>query len=154
MRTRLISGQFCVFLLICITLVENISLLGRGSDIAIRLTDQFKTLKIARNSFICHCEVSEIIDSMYKKKRNKGERKKTQLVHILVLVLSLFLPPPPAVLMEHVTRLSLPHNRITIIPPSIANLVNLEILNLFNNTIEELPTSISSLCKLRILNVG
>lgn len=56
--------------------------------------------------------------------------------------------------MEHITRLSLPHNRLTIVPPAIANLVNLEILNLFNNIIEELPTSISSLNKLRILNVG
>ncbi|MPC42368.1 Ras suppressor protein 1 [Portunus trituberculatus] len=61
---------------------------------------------------------------------------------------------PGLLLMEHVTRLSLPHNRLTTIPPSIANLVNLEILNLFNNAIEELPTSISSLNKLRILNVG
>ncbi|RWS13108.1 Ras suppressor protein 1-like protein, partial [Dinothrombium tinctorium] len=40
------------------------------------------------------------------------------------------------------------------IPPSIANLSNLEILNLFNNQIEELPTSLSSMTKLKILNVG
>ena len=52
------------------------------------------------------------------------------------------------------TRLSLSHNRISLIPPSLADLENLEILNLFNNHIEELPTTLSSLPKLRILNLG
>ena len=56
--------------------------------------------------------------------------------------------------LENITRLTLTHNRLTMIPPAIANLINLEILNLFDNIIEELPTSISSLNKLRILNVG
>lgn len=56
--------------------------------------------------------------------------------------------------LEFVTRLTLSHNKIKSIPPSIANLANLEIFNLFNNQIEELPTAISSLTKLRILNVG
>ena len=43
---------------------------------------------------------------------------------------------------------------ILVIPPGIANLVNLEILNLANNHIEELPLSLSSMPKLRILNVS
>ena len=59
-----------------------------------------------------------------------------------------------AVRMTNLTRLSLSHNRISVIPPSLADLENLEILNLFNNHIEELPTSLSSLPKLRILNLG
>jgi len=42
----------------------------------------------------------------------------------------------------------------SVVPPGLANLINLEILNLFNNQIEELPTSLSSMPKLRILNVG
>ncbi|MCP9258343.1 Tubulin alpha-1 chain [Dirofilaria immitis] len=51
-------------------------------------------------------------------------------------------------------RLILSHNKISSVPPSIADLVNLESLNLWNNQIEDLPTSISSLNKLRILNLG
>ncbi|ROT73168.1 putative ras suppressor protein 1 isoform X1 [Penaeus vannamei] len=61
---------------------------------------------------------------------------------------------PGLLSLEHITRLTLTHNRLTKVPAAIANLINLEILNLFNNIIEELPTSISSLNKLRILNVG
>lgn len=53
-----------------------------------------------------------------------------------------------------VTRLTLSHNKIQIVPPGLANLVNLEILNLFNNHITELPISLSQMPKLRILNVG
>lgn len=56
--------------------------------------------------------------------------------------------------MLNVTRVTLSHNRITNVPPGIANLVNLEILNLANNHIEELPVSLSSMPKLRILNVS
>ena len=56
--------------------------------------------------------------------------------------------------MTNLTRLSLSHNRISFIPPSLADLENLEILTLFNNHIDELPTSLSSLPKLRILNLG
>ncbi|KAJ8866278.1 hypothetical protein PR048_032121 [Dryococelus australis] len=56
--------------------------------------------------------------------------------------------------MLNITRLTLSHNKIQVVPPGLANLVNLEILNLFNNIIEELPTSLSSMPKLRILNVG
>jgi len=56
--------------------------------------------------------------------------------------------------MEHVTRLTLSHNKLTSLPAAIANLCNLEILNLFNNYLEELPVAISTLQKLRILNVG
>lgn len=41
-----------------------------------------------------------------------------------------------------------------VVPPGLANLVNLEILNLFNNHITELPISLSQMPKLRILNVG
>jgi len=56
--------------------------------------------------------------------------------------------------LNHLTRITLSHNKITNLPPNIAELVNLEILNLFNNHIEELPTSISTLPKLKILNIG
>lgn len=41
-----------------------------------------------------------------------------------------------------------------VIPPGIANMINLEILNLANNQIQELPLSLSSMPKLRILNVS
>lgn len=56
--------------------------------------------------------------------------------------------------MAYVTRVTLSHNKIKVIPPGIANLSNLEILNLSNNQIEELPVSLSSMPKLRILNVS
>lgn len=42
----------------------------------------------------------------------------------------------------------------TVLPPGIANLINLEILNLANNQLQELPLSLSSMPKLRILNVS
>ncbi|CRK88857.1 CLUMA_CG002604, isoform A [Clunio marinus] len=51
-----------------------------------------------------------------------------------------------------VTRLTLSHNKISVLPAAIANLTNLEILNLSNNHLDELPLSLSSMSKLRILN--
>ena len=51
--------------------------------------------------------------------------------------------------MQNVTRLTLAHNKITEIPPAMANLENMEILNLFNNSVEEVPASLSSMPKLR-----
>ncbi|XP_053208343.1 ras suppressor protein 1-like [Panonychus citri] len=56
--------------------------------------------------------------------------------------------------LNNITRLTLSHNKIRSIPPSISNMTNLESLNLFNNQIDELPTAIVSLPKLKILNVG
>merc|ERR1711942_331922 len=56
--------------------------------------------------------------------------------------------------MKNVTRLTLSHNRISELPPAIANLENVEILNLFNNCLEEVPVSLSGMPKLRILNLG
>jgi len=56
--------------------------------------------------------------------------------------------------MYNLTRITLSHNKITTVPPALANLNNLEILNLANNQVEELPTSLSSMPKLTILNVG
>ncbi|CAD6185925.1 unnamed protein product [Caenorhabditis auriculariae] len=53
-----------------------------------------------------------------------------------------------------ITRLTLSHNKISVVPANIADLVNLQVLTLWNNQIEELPPSISSLPKLRILNLG
>lgn len=54
--------------------------------------------------------------------------------------------------MTFLTRITLSFNKLTTLPPGIANLTNLEILNLSNNHLEELPISISSMPKLRILN--
>merc|ERR1711997_126288 len=56
--------------------------------------------------------------------------------------------------MKNITRLTLSHNKITEVPPAIANLENMEILNLFNNSLEEVPISLSGMPKLRILNLG
>ncbi|KAK7492746.1 hypothetical protein BaRGS_00016051 [Batillaria attramentaria] len=56
--------------------------------------------------------------------------------------------------LKHLTRITLCHNKLTSLPPSIANFLSLEILNLFNNAIEELPTTLSSMPHLKILNVG
>lgn len=56
--------------------------------------------------------------------------------------------------MLNVTRITLSHNKLSVLPPGIANLINLEILNLTNNQLEELPVSLSSMPKLRILNVS
>lgn len=56
--------------------------------------------------------------------------------------------------LANITRLSLSHNKIQVVPAALANLMNLEILNLANNHIRELPVSLSSLPKLRILNVS
>lgn len=61
---------------------------------------------------------------------------------------------PGLLSLVNLTRLTLSHNKIRVVPASIANLYNLEILTLFNNHIEELPTSISSMPKLKILNLG
>lgn len=61
----------------------------------------------------------------------------------------------PNIMYSHnITRLTLSHNKIKSLPPSVANLSNLEQLNLFNNQIEELPTSLSSMTKLKVLNLG
>ncbi|XP_025709213.1 ras suppressor protein 1 isoform X1 [Callorhinus ursinus] len=56
--------------------------------------------------------------------------------------------------LAHITQLVLSHNKLTTVPPNIAELKNLEVLNFFNNQIEELPTQISSLQKLKHLNLG
>ncbi|XP_032951327.1 LOW QUALITY PROTEIN: ras suppressor protein 1-like [Rhinolophus ferrumequinum] len=56
--------------------------------------------------------------------------------------------------LSHITQLVLSHNKLTTVPPNIAELKNLEMLNFFNNQIEELPTQISSLQKLKHLNLG
>jgi len=56
--------------------------------------------------------------------------------------------------MKNITRLTLSNNKITELPPAIANLENMEILNLFNNCLEEIPVSLSGMPKLRILNLG
>uniref|UniRef100_A0A6I8SXB1 Ras suppressor protein 1 n=1 Tax=Xenopus tropicalis TaxID=8364 RepID=A0A6I8SXB1_XENTR len=56
--------------------------------------------------------------------------------------------------LSHITQLILSHNKLTTVPPNIADLKNLEVLNFFNNQIEELPTQISSLQKLKHLNLG
>ncbi|XP_002126629.2 ras suppressor protein 1-like [Ciona intestinalis] len=61
---------------------------------------------------------------------------------------------PGLMMLEHVTHLTMSHNKLAAVPPSIGELVNLEMLNLFNNHIEELPTSLSGLMKLKILNLG
>ena len=55
--------------------------------------------------------------------------------------------------MKNITRLTLSHNKITELPPAIANLENMEILNLFNNSLQEVPVSLSGMPKLRILNL-
>lgn len=56
--------------------------------------------------------------------------------------------------LAHITQLVLSHNKLTTVPPNVAELKNLEVLNFFNNQIEELPTQISSLQKLKHLNLG
>uniref|UniRef100_A0A8C2W434 Ras suppressor protein 1 n=1 Tax=Chinchilla lanigera TaxID=34839 RepID=A0A8C2W434_CHILA len=56
--------------------------------------------------------------------------------------------------LSHITQLVLSHNKLTTVPPNVAELKNLEVLNFFNNQIEELPTQISSLQKLKHLNLG
>ena len=57
-------------------------------------------------------------------------------------------------MLEHLTHLTMSHNKLAAVPPSIGELANLELLNLFNNAIEELPTSLSGMQKLKILNLG
>merc|ERR1712111_121627 len=47
--------------------------------------------------------------------------------------------------MRNITRLTLSHNKISELPPAIANLENMEILNLFNNSLTEVPQSFSVL---------
>ena len=74
------------------------------------------------------------------------------------------------VTLQHLTRLVLSNNRITLLPPDIVQLSSLEYLSLFNNHLEvsntfssvvwnlqrsqDLPSTISSLTKLRELNVA
>ncbi|XP_033114769.1 ras suppressor protein 1-like [Anneissia japonica] len=57
-------------------------------------------------------------------------------------------------LADHLTRLTLSHNKIDSVPPAVVELHKLEVLNLFNNHIEELPTNFSSMQNLKRLNVG
>jgi len=61
---------------------------------------------------------------------------------------------PNIMYMQNITRLTLSHNKIKSLPPSLANLSNLEQINLFNNQLEDLPVSLSSMPKLKILNIG
>ncbi len=56
--------------------------------------------------------------------------------------------------MRNITRLTLSHNKITELPPAVANLEFLEILNLFNNALTEVPSSLSGMPRMRILNLG
>ncbi|XP_033728222.1 ras suppressor protein 1-like [Pecten maximus] len=56
--------------------------------------------------------------------------------------------------LQHITRLTLTHNKITAIPANITELANLENLNLFNNHVKEIPSTINSMMKLKILNLG
>ncbi|CAH1772717.1 unnamed protein product [Owenia fusiformis] len=64
------------------------------------------------------------------------------------------LESPAIFSMRQITRITLTHNKITVLPPAIADLQNLETLNLFNNHLEELPTAIAAMSKLKILNIG
>lgn len=59
-----------------------------------------------------------------------------------------------SVMLDHLTQLTMSHNKLTAVPPSIGELSNLTLLNLFNNTIEELPTSLSGMQQLKHLNLG
>jgi Leucine-rich repeat (LRR) protein len=47
--------------------------------------------------------------------------------------------------MRNITRLTLSNNKITEVPPAIANLENMEILNLFNNALIDVPQSLSGM---------
>lgn len=85
------------------------------------------------------------------------EEVKSEQIPELDLVdknISNILEVPGLFSLNHLTRITLSHNKIANLPPNIAELVNLETLNLFNNHLEELPTSISTLPKLKILNLG
>ena len=54
--------------------------------------------------------------------------------------------------MKNITRLTLSHNKVSEIPPALANLENMEILNLFNNALQEVPITLSTMPKLRYVN--
>merc|ERR1739848_168334 len=56
--------------------------------------------------------------------------------------------------MKNITRLTLSHNKVSEIPPALANLENMEILNFFNNALTEVPITLSTMPKLRILNLA
>ncbi|KAL6727902.1 hypothetical protein Aduo_009740 [Ancylostoma duodenale] len=86
-------------------------------------------------------------------KEKKKDEPNTELEHVDRNISSLN-AIPRLFEMTYLTRLTLSHNKLTSIPPNIADLENLQVLTLWNNQIEELPSSISSLSKLRILNVG
>lgn len=58
----------------------------------------------------------------------------------------------PGILSTHPECLLL--SLVSVVPPNISELKNLEVLNMFNNQIEDLPTQISSLQKLKHLNLG
>ena len=54
--------------------------------------------------------------------------------------------------MKNITRLTLSHNKVSEIPPALANLENMEILNLFNNALQEVPITLSTMPKLRYVS--
>ncbi|XP_064190209.1 leucine-rich repeat protein SHOC-2 [Anguilla rostrata] len=68
--------------------------------------------------------------------------------------ISNMLDVPGLFTLSNITQLVLSHNKLTTVPPNVADMKNLEVLNVFNNQIEELPTQISSLQKLKHLNLG
>ncbi|KAJ1362122.1 hypothetical protein KIN20_021548, partial [Parelaphostrongylus tenuis] len=100
-----------------------------------------------------HCEGAAVRTGRRMPKDKRRDEPSTEVDHVDRNLTSLN-AIPRLFEMTYLTRLTLSHNKLTSIPPNIANLENLQILTLWNNQIEELPSSISSLSKLRILNVG
>ncbi|CAI5446274.1 unnamed protein product [Caenorhabditis angaria] len=102
------------------------------------------------------CGKAKSIAPIFKEKMPKTEKRKeesTEIEHVDRNI-STFSQISHLIDAENITRLTLSHNKLTAVPPNIADLINLHTLNLWNNSIEELPPSISSLPKLRILNLG
>jgi Leucine-rich repeat (LRR) protein len=72
-----------------------------------------------------------------------GQRSITELIQI-----------PTLTSLHNLTRLSLAHNKLKALPPSICNLQCLEYLTVYNNHLEELPQNLNKLNNLVSLNLG
>uniref|UniRef100_A0A8C9RJZ6 Ras suppressor protein 1 n=4 Tax=Scleropages formosus TaxID=113540 RepID=A0A8C9RJZ6_SCLFO len=100
------------------------------------------------------CLPRKIMSKSLKKIVEESREKNVPEVDMCDRGISNLLDIPGLFTLSHITQLVLSHNKLSTIPPNIADLKNLEVLNVFNNQIEELPTQLSSLQKLKHLNLG
>ena len=84
----------------------------------------------------------------------EAKAKQATELHLDDKAISAFTECPELPTLTGLTRLSLAHNKIKSLPPSISNLKNLTHLTLFNNHLQDLPSTLTQLENLISLNLG